>query len=415
MFEVSHISKYQFFAFRVIFGLYLCVHFAGLLPYGPELFSNEGTIPDSRLNFTHGILPNPLEHWDSPQTVTVFLGILLILSMAYSVGLFRRICAFLLWFGWASLFNRNNLISNPSIPYVGLLLLFSVIVPPGEAGSIGRRTSGPDWVFPRSLFATAWFLMAIGYTFSGIIKLYSPSWVDGTALIHVVNNPLARPGTFRNIFLSLPEWALKFITWSSVSLEILFLPLCIHRITRLAAWLSMLMMHLGIMLIVDFADLTLGMVMIHLFTFDPSWLPGRPREEPPLGVLYDGVCGLCDRFIQFLIDQDREGILRFAPLQGETAAVVLNRHPEVDRSFQTVMVVRDFGNSSESVSVRSSAVFDILKELGGFWRVVSWLRVLPRFIRDAGYGWVAENRYRWFGQYDKCRLPSPTVRQRFLP
>src|SRR5207248_9666128 len=118
------VSKYQFVFFRVIFCLYLCQHFAALLPYGAELFSRAGALPDARLNFTYGLLPNPLERWDSPDFVSFFLASLSILAALFTLGIGRRLCALLLWYGGSCLFNRNNLISNPSLTYVGLLLLF---------------------------------------------------------------------------------------------------------------------------------------------------------------------------------------------------------------------------------------------------------------------------------------------------
>src|SRR5690349_5202579 len=122
---MKSISPRQFAIFRIALGCYLAVHFAQLIPYGAELFSNAGLFANPRLNFTYGILPNPLEHWDSPAWVNAFLIILLVAAIAFAIGVFRRAAAVVLWFGWACLFNRNNLINNPSIPYVGLLLLLT--------------------------------------------------------------------------------------------------------------------------------------------------------------------------------------------------------------------------------------------------------------------------------------------------
>ena len=95
------ISKYQFIVFRTIFGLYLCQHFAGLLPYGAELFSREGVLTEAKLNFTHGLLPNPLEHWDSPAFVTGFIWLLLALSVLFTFGSGWRVCAVALWYALA--------------------------------------------------------------------------------------------------------------------------------------------------------------------------------------------------------------------------------------------------------------------------------------------------------------------------
>ncbi len=278
----KQISASQFTIFRILFGIYLTFHFAQLLPFAAELFSREGMLPDARLNFTHGLLPNPLELWDSPAAVAVFVGVLTALSVAFTAGFLRRSSALLLWFGWACLFNRNNLISNPSLPYVGLLLLFCALLPPGEPCSFGKKRT--SWEFPAAIYWAAWTLLAVGYGFSGWAKLHSPSWLDGTALAHVLHNPLARPGHVRDFLLALPDGFLAALTWSALALELLYLPMSFHPATRRAAWLAMCALHAGIILCVDFADLSLGMLLFHLFTFDPAWiaLPAKinPRPSP---------------------------------------------------------------------------------------------------------------------------------------
>ena len=136
------ISAQQFALFRIALGTDPAIHFAQLIPYGAELFSHRGMLADARINLTAGIFPNPLAHWDSPACVTVFLGALTILSLALALGVYRRSAAILLWFGWACLFNRNNLIINPSIPYIGLALA------PQRAGS-SRRRLGPGKLAQR--------------------------------------------------------------------------------------------------------------------------------------------------------------------------------------------------------------------------------------------------------------------------
>jgi hypothetical protein len=151
---MRQISGRQFALFRVALGVYLAVHFAQLIPYGAELFSNQGMIGDARLNLTFGIFPNPLAIWDSPECVTTFLAGLTILSLVLAAGIFRRSAALLLWFGWACLFNRNNLIINPSLPYIGMLLLLSALVPLGENWS--REKTRPGWRFPPRVYWAAW-------------------------------------------------------------------------------------------------------------------------------------------------------------------------------------------------------------------------------------------------------------------
>jgi predicted DCC family thiol-disulfide oxidoreductase YuxK len=132
-------------------------------------------------------------------------------------------------------------------------------------------------------------------------------------------------------------------------------------------------------------------------------------------LLYDGVCGLCDRLVQFVLKRDTRGKFRFSALQSEFAAQLLRRHHVSPEALDTVYLVSDFGLPGERLAARSDAVICILRELGGFWGVVAGLmRLLPRALRDWGYNRVARNRYRVFGKYETCMVPGARYRQRFL-
>jgi hypothetical protein len=270
-------SSSQFASFRILFGIYLLIHFAMLLPYGPELWSNEGVLPRASLNFTYPAFFNLLNLFDSPLGVQVFISGLIFLAILFATGYKRQLIALLLWYGWACLFNRNNLISNPGIPFVGWLLLVCAVVPAGEPAWISEKKK--DWEMPAIIYYGAWVIMSIGYCISGIDKLGSPSWIDGTAMYHLLNNPLARDSFFRDFLLLMPMWVFKMMTWISLGLELVFLPFAIFQRTRSWAWFGMVGMHLGILLIVDFADLTFGMLMIHFFTFQRGWLERKSRAR----------------------------------------------------------------------------------------------------------------------------------------
>ena len=131
-------------------------------------------------------------------------------------------------------------------------------------------------------------------------------------------------------------------------------------------------------------------------------------------VLFDGVCGLCDRSVQFLLRADRQAVFTFAPLQGETAAAIRRRHPQLEDA-DSLVLVRDAGGDREQVLLRSTAVLQALAALGGIWRAVSWLRIVPRPVRDVVYDAIAKRRYRWFGKFESCRLPAAAEAARFLP
>jgi len=138
--------------------------------------------------------------------------------------------------------------------------------------------------------------------------------------------------------------------------------------------------------------------------------PGRTEPSPYLIVLFDGVCGLCNWSVDFLIRRDRRGALRFAPLQSAAAQTLLHEHGLDAAELSSVVVI-----DGTRVYRRSNAALHALGCLGPGWRAVAMVaRLLPRPLRDTLYDWVAANRYRWFGQRESCRIPTPEERARFL-
>ena len=132
-------------------------------------------------------------------------------------------------------------------------------------------------------------------------------------------------------------------------------------------------------------------------------------------ILYDGVCGLCSRFIQLVLKRDLHDRFRFASLQGDFAGNVLHRHGVEPGNLDTLYVVLEYAQPGEQLVSRSAAAEVILRKLGGVWRApATVLRILPKWFRDWGYGLVARNRYRIFGKYDHCRLPEERYRHKFL-
>jgi len=132
-------------------------------------------------------------------------------------------------------------------------------------------------------------------------------------------------------------------------------------------------------------------------------------------VFYDGVCGLCNRLVQFLLKRDTHDRLRFASLQSDFATTVLSRHGIDPKDLDTLHVVENYGESDERVLNRSDAILRAGRELGGVWSVLASAgKILPRPIRDSIYRFVAGNRYRVFGKYETCMLPEPRHRAKFL-
>ena len=131
-------------------------------------------------------------------------------------------------------------------------------------------------------------------------------------------------------------------------------------------------------------------------------------------ILYDGMCGLCNRLNRFVIRRDRQGSFRYASLQSHFAAEALSAYGKDPRDLDTLYVIARHGTPSESLLMRSEAVLFILRELGGPWRLARVLEYLPSGLFDFGYNLVARNRYRVFGRYDACPIPHPEDRAKFI-
>lgn len=397
----------QFSFFRMVFGSYLCVHFLQLIPSSPDIWSRQGMLGNASLNFTYGRFPNILNILDTPTQIKIFTGLLVVLALMITVGYRRRLAALLLWYGWACLFHRNNLISNPGIPMVGWLLLALTLIPTGEPLTLSGKPADKKWTMPPILFWGAWWITAIAYTISGFDKFMAPSWRDGSAMLHLLNNPLARDSWFREFLLSLPLEVLQVKTWLALALEMSFGFLCIFSKTRALAWFLIMGMHFGILAVVDFADLTLGVIMIHLFTFDPGWFHPKIGAENRKIVFFDGVCGLCNGVVNFLLDNDLHRQLLFSPLQGNLACTsgVCREGDALDTIVFEMNGVR---------LTKSRAAIMIAAQLGGMWAFARIFLLLPVFFRDFLYRLVAGHRYRIFGKREFCRMPTPDERSRFL-
>lgn len=131
-------------------------------------------------------------------------------------------------------------------------------------------------------------------------------------------------------------------------------------------------------------------------------------------LLYDGVCGLCNHWVQFALARDPAAKFRFAPLQGETAKQILSRHGMDPEKLDTVYLVLDPDGPKERLLTKGRAIGRVLYELGGLWRLPALVRFLPSALLDFGYDLIANRRYRWFGKHESCPIPTPAQRARFL-
>lgn len=132
-----------------------------------------------------------------------------------------------------------------------------------------------------------------------------------------------------------------------------------------------------------------------------------PLENPVL--LFDGVCNLCNASVQWILKLDHKAQFRFAALQSEFGQQILQKYGLKQEHFDTVVL-----SVGDRIFLRSDAPLEIVRRLGGFWKLFYLFKILPRPLRDALYNFVARNRYRWFGRQEACMLPRPEWKGRFL-
>jgi predicted DCC family thiol-disulfide oxidoreductase YuxK len=131
-------------------------------------------------------------------------------------------------------------------------------------------------------------------------------------------------------------------------------------------------------------------------------------------VLYDGVCGLCNRLLQFLLRHDHRRVFSFASLQSAVGQATVERSGGNPRDLTSFYVVADYKTTASRVLTRSDAALFVASELGWPWRSAQWLRSVPNGIRDRVYDLIARHRYQVFGRYERCVIPSPEFRGRFI-
>ncbi|GAB6988208.1 thiol-disulfide oxidoreductase DCC family protein [Paenibacillus pini] len=126
-------------------------------------------------------------------------------------------------------------------------------------------------------------------------------------------------------------------------------------------------------------------------------------------VLMDGVCNLCQGLTQFIIRRDTSGYFKFASLQSDMGQSLLKQGGLQADVLDTFVLIED-----GQYYTRSTAALRMVKHLNKPWPILYGLVIIPRFLRNGIYRWVSRNRYRWFGKEDKCMLPTPEIRDRFL-
>ena len=126
-------------------------------------------------------------------------------------------------------------------------------------------------------------------------------------------------------------------------------------------------------------------------------------------VLFDGVCNLCNSSVNLIIKNDKKAQFLFASLQSDVAKEILLQFPSKKINFDSILLIEH-----NKLYEKSTAVVRILRHLGGGYKLLSCMVIIPKFIRDPLYDYIAKNRYRWYGKRESCMIPAPELKKWFL-
>jgi predicted DCC family thiol-disulfide oxidoreductase YuxK len=126
-------------------------------------------------------------------------------------------------------------------------------------------------------------------------------------------------------------------------------------------------------------------------------------------ILFDGVCNLCNRSVNFIISKDSKDIFRFATLQSDIGMSLMSQHGINTTKTDSVILI-----DTNKYHERSSAILQIVKDLSGGYALLYFFIIVPKCIRDWGYDYIAKNRYKWYGKKDSCMVPTPELVSKFL-
>jgi predicted DCC family thiol-disulfide oxidoreductase YuxK len=131
------------------------------------------------------------------------------------------------------------------------------------------------------------------------------------------------------------------------------------------------------------------------------------KQQPV--ILFDGVCNFCNSAVNFTIKRDKHAVIQYAPLQSEKGRLFLRQYNLPVDEMKSFVFIED-----GKAYTRSTASLKVCRHLSGLWPLLYVFIIVPRFIRDGLYDFIARNRYKWFGMRQECMMPTPEVRKRFL-
>lgn len=365
---MSGYSPYQFAAFRFFLGLGCFVYFLLLPAYAPELADSGAQGPLlSELG-----LPNPFAAVDRVSAMRGVLIALALTAALLALGFWRRMLAVVLAIAFIGTANKLPLVLGPQDGYLFYLLLASMYVPHGEALTLFPMR--PRWQPAAALAPVATALFAFGLCVFVSQRIFDGQDTKWTALAAYafcafgILFPRTRALAGLAIFPVFALWP----TAGNPGLKLVAFAAAILALDR------------------------------------KSLLPWQEKAKKPADIFIDGECVLCNGFAEFVLAEDIHRFFRIASLQGMHAKTALPERLRGEKIFTVVL------KDGERIHEKSGAALRVLGRLGGVWTFAYVFLLIPPAARNFIYGIVARHRYKIFGKFAACRLPSAEERGRVL-
>ncbi|MBL8839907.1 MAG: DUF393 domain-containing protein [Planctomycetes bacterium] len=399
---------------RFVLGAWLALRLAALLPDWRHHFGSGRLFDFHEGRTLLGLLPNLFAWIDSPAIAAALVGVGVGAALLLALGWWARTAALVVAYLVPCLAAHNPLLSLPAAPWLALLLLgFATVPKEPYLGLAARGRVDPDggWRLPQQTFRLFWLLLVAGCAVTLVERLAAAHWRNGDALAQLSEMPGSLVAWLAERGVAAPSALLRPIAWLALAADAALVALIWQVKWQRFTWLAALATRLLVVLLGAGGARDEALLLIGLFAFDPGWLPAPP-PTPRDHLFYDGSCGLCHRFVRFVLAEDRPTGFWFSPLQGAAIAELVDEPTR--RSLPDSVVVR---RADGTLLTKSSAAAAVLARLGGWWRVAAaLLRIVPRPLRDLGYDAMAKLRKRLFAAPSAaCPLLPPALRARFLP
>lgn len=252
-------NAHAFLVWRMALGLYFVFYALRMLPYIKEIYSSEGIVPSIALNWTHGIFPNMLSIYGGHEAVLYMHIGLIVAGCMLAFGYMPRVAAIGIWYIQTALYNRNVLTDDPSMAFVGLLLLMLALIP--SQPKFGKRLEQIQ--IPYFVFYVPLFVFCLTFTVSGIDKLMSPSWFAGVAFGDMLTLAISRGGALGAMILS-SSALVTICTYIALGTQMFALGFFVLGLYRVALYTNMASFLL-VFVLFDLDQVVIGMLLFFAF------------------------------------------------------------------------------------------------------------------------------------------------------